>query len=247
MLSNKTAIITGCNRGIGLATLKIFAKNKANIFACARIDNSDFKQLCKNLSEENNVTIIPIFFDLSNEDEIKRGVKEIFSYKVSIDILVNNAGAVMTSSLFTMTSIATIKKAFDINFFGQTILTQYIVRNMSKNKKGSIVNISSVAALDGFPAQYEYASSKAALIGATKELAYEFSNNNIRVNAVMPGLTNTDMAKEATDTVYENHINRTLMKRLADPSEIANVILFLASDLSSYMTGQTIRVDGGIL
>lgn len=247
MLSNKTAVITGCNRGIGLATLKIFAKNRANIFACARVYNNEFDKICKKLSDENNVKIIPIFFDLSDENDIKNGVKEILSYKLPIDILVNNAGVVMTSSLFTMTSIDTMKKSFNINFFGQTILTQYIVRNMSKNNKGSIINISSVAALDGFPAQYEYAASKAALIGATKELAYEFSNNNIRVNAVMPGLTNTDMAKEATDNTYQSHINRTLMKRLAEPHEIANVILFLASDLSSYVTGQTIRVDGGIL
>lgn len=247
LLKDKTAIITGANRGIGLATLELFAQNGANVFACARLENEEFLDVCKKLSDSYNVNVNPIFFDLENEEEIKQGAKEILSHKVPIDILVNNAGVILESSLFPMTKIETMRRTFDINFFAQTILTQYIVRNMSKNKSGSIINVASITALDGFSTHYEYAGSKGAILGATKELACEFAKYNIRVNAVAPGITNTNIAKSVSDELQQLHADRTLMKRLAEPLEIANSILFLASDMSSYMTGQVLRVDGGVL
>jgi 3-oxoacyl-[acyl-carrier protein] reductase len=164
----------------------------------------------------------------------------------SIDVLVNNAGIVSKNALFMMTPIDTIREVFEVNFFGQMLVTQFAARVMSRQKRGSIVNVSSIAALDGDPGQLEYVASKAALIGATKKLAKELAPSGIRVNAVAPGITETGMLSRMSIDVKEKILNKSDMKRVAAPADIAQAILFLASDLSSYITGQILRVDGGM-
>jgi Dehydrogenases with different specificities (related to short-chain alcohol dehydrogenases) len=245
ILEGKNAIVTGANRGIGRKTVEIFARNGANIWACARKKTDDFENGIKELSKEYNVSIEPIYFDLAKADQIKEAMKEIVSKKEQIDILVNNAGMISENKLFQMTTIEEMKELFEVNFFSHIIITQYISRVMIRQKYGSIVNVASIAALDGDPAQLEYVSSKAAIIGATKKLAIELGKYNIRVNALAPGLTDTDMASNMRNEYLEKTIQKTIMKRLGNAEEIANAIMFLASDLSSYITGQIMRVDGG--
>lgn len=246
LLKDKNAVITGCNRGIGKEILRLFAENGASVWACVRKQNDEFDEFITRLSEQYHVKIMPVYFDISDEQQIKAGIKTIMSSKMPVDILVNNAGMVPESKLFQMTPISDMKKTFDINFFSQMLITQYISRIMSKMGRGSIVNMASIAGLDGNPAQLEYVSSKAAIIGATKKLAIELGAYGIRVNAVAPGLTDTSMAGEMSKELMESTVNKTIMKRLGRPEEIASVVLFLASDLSSFMTGQTIRADGGM-
>ena len=177
---------------------------------------------------------------------MKDAVKTIKADNLPIDILVNNAGAVSENRLFNMTSISQMQDIFDVNFFSTIRLTQMISKIMIRQKHGNIVNVTSISAIDGEPGQIEYVASKAALIGATKKLASELGRYNIRVNAVAAGVLNVGVSRSMTDEMKEKMIQKTIMKRLGEGYEIANVIAFLASDLSSYVTGQVIRVDGGM-
>jgi|TARA_Y100000031_G_C8210659_1_gene380749 3-oxoacyl-[acyl-carrier protein] reductase len=246
LLKGKTVVLTGSNRGIGKAMLEVFAKNGANIWACVRKPDDNFTRDIAVLTEKTGVTISPVYFDLADVEQVKEGVKTIRSSKQSVDILVNNAGINYTS-LLQMTPIDKMKDVFDINFFSQMLLTQYILKIMTRQMSGSIINLSSSAAIEGNEGRTAYASSKAAMICSTKVLARELSAYNIRVNAIAPGLTQTDMMVESTpEDALENTLQRICMKRVGRPEEIANVALFLSSDLSSYMTGQVLRVDGGM-
>ncbi len=246
MLNGKNAVITGARRGIGRATVEIFALQGANVWACARKQDDDFEQDMRQIAEKYSVSIWPVYFDVTDETQIKQAVQSIRKQKVSIDVLVNMAGIVEESTSFQMTSIDKMKHLFDTNFFAVTLLTQYISRLMARQNSGSIINIASIAGVDGEPAQYEYAASKAAIIGATKHLARELVSNNIRVNAVAPGMIETKMGAKIEDNLREYMLNKVIMKRMGKPSEIAYVVAFLASDYASYMTGQVIRVDGGM-
>ena len=246
LLCGKNAIITGARRGIGRVTVETFAKNGANIWACARGKNEQFEQEMERIAAENNVQIWPIYFDVTEEDQVKNAIQEIKKQKLSVDVLVNVAGIADDSTSFQMTSMEKIKIVFEVNFFAVTLLTQYVSRLMARQKSGSIVNIASIAGLDGTPAQYEYASSKAAIIGGTKNLARELAPSNIRVNAVAPGMIETDMGAKIDEELKNSILSKSIMKRMGRPEEVANVIAFLASDLSSFMTGQIVRVDGGI-
>jgi 3-oxoacyl-[acyl-carrier protein] reductase len=245
LLKGKNAIVTGCNRGIGKAIVEVFAENGANIWACARKQTNEYETFIKELAQKYNIIIKPVYFDLTDYEQIKNGVREIMSEKKPVDILINNAGIVPESLLFTMTPMEQMKNTFDVNFFAQIFLTQLVTRIMNRQKQGRIVFISSIDGLDGFD-QFEYASSKAALVGATKKLANELGSFGILVNAIAPGLTETEMGKKAKPEVAEERIARTVLKRFASPHEIANAVLFFASDLASYITGQILRVDGGM-
>lgn len=246
LLKGKNAVLTGSNRGIGKAILEVFTKNGANVWACARKPEDKFTSYIKKLAKETGVKISPVYFDLQDTQQVKEGINTILSTKEPIDVLVNNAGIIHTAS-FQMTSIDKMKEIFEVNFFSQMLLTQYISRTMTRQKKGSIINISSSAAIEGNKGRIGYASSKAALICSTKVMAKELAAYNIRVNAIAPGLTETDMMRGSTpENALESTLQRTCMKRVGEPVEIANAVLFLSSDLSSYMTGQVLRVDGGM-
>ena len=186
LLQGKNAIITGARRGIGRATVEVFAAQGANIWACARSHNESFEIDMSSLSERYGVSIWPLYFDVTNETEMKAAIQSIRKQKVAVDILVNIAGIADKSTSFQMTSIGKMKHVMDVNLFAVTLLTQYVSRLMARQNFGSIVNITSIAGIDGAPAQYEYAASKAAIIGATRNLSREFAANNVRVNAVAP-------------------------------------------------------------
>tara|TARA_B110001452_G_scaffold265190_1_gene269464 strand:+ start:3061 stop:3807 length:747 start_codon:yes stop_codon:yes gene_type:complete len=247
LLKNKTAVITGCNRGIGKKLLEIFSLNGANIFACARTIDDKFKKFCKELESNKKTKITPICIDLENEESIKKAAGEITNQAVTIDILINNAATIQTA-LFQMTTQKDLKKIFQVNVFSQVLFTQYILKLMVRNKKGgSIVFVSSTAGLDGNQGRNAYASSKAALISQSKVLSKELGAKNIRVNSIAPGITETEMLKKNTsENLIKQIEENSSLKRIASPKEIANTILFLSSDLSSYITGQVIRVDGGM-
>lgn len=246
LLKNKTAIITGCNKGIGKEILKIFSENGAKIFACVRKIDEKFNQEITSLKDKNNSEIIPLSFDLLNEDEIKEAAKKILTLSEKIDILVNNAGAIETA-LFQMMSSKKFKEIFEVNFFSQIILTQFILKSMIKNKSGSIINISSISGLDANVGRSAYSASKSALISQSKVLSKEVGGHNVRVNCIAPGLVNTDMLnKNTASETIEKMIQNISLRRIANPIDIANVVLFLSSDLSKYITGQVIRVDGGM-
>ena len=246
LLQNKTAVVTGCNRGIGSKILEVFSANGATIFACVRNVSEEFKTFTNEMEKKFNNKIIPIQFDLNDEDQVKKAASSILSSNSPIDILVNNAATIYTA-LFQMTSIKKLKETFETDFFSQTLFTQYILKSMIKKKSGSILYISSSSALDGNEGRSAYSSAKAAIIAQAKALSREVGMYNIRVNAIAPGLTDTDMMKENTPKEIVNEVaSRTSLRRIANPQEIANAALFLSSDLSSYITGQVIRVDGGM-
>ena len=246
LIKGKTAVITGCNRGIGKALLEVFAKNGANVWACVRKPDVDFTEYIKGLVSEIGVKIRPVYFDLQDSEQIKEGIKTIRSAKEPIDILVNNAGVIHTS-LFQMTSIDKMREMFELNLFSQMLLTQQISKIMMRQKSGSIINLSSSAAIEANEGRTAYAASKSALITSTQVLSKELAGCGIRVNAIAPGLTQTDMMVESTpEDILEKTLQRISMKRVGRPEEIAKTALFLASDLSSYMTGQVLRVDGGM-
>lgn len=248
MLKGKTAIITGCSRGIGEATLNVFAQNGANVLAHARKRTDEFEHKCEELEHTYGVMVKPVYFEATDSLQMKQAVKEIQGdTKGKVDILVNNMATVNSVKLFQMTKMEEIREEFDVNFFAQIEFTQYISRLMVRNKKGSIINISSCAGLDGNTGMLQYVSSKAALIGATKRLAIELGNYNIRVNSIAPGLTETDMGNQMNEELEQQLLDHLIIKRKAKREEIANAVVFLASDLASYITGQIIRVDGGML
>ena len=246
LLKDKTAVITGSNRGIGKSILELFSENGANIIACSRNLDEEFLKLIENLKKKHKNKISPTKLDLNDEKKVKETASKISLSNDKIDILINNAGAIHTA-LFQMTSAEKFKEIFQINYFSQTIFTQQIIKNMIKNKSGSIVYISSTSGVDGNEGRGVYSDSKAAIISQSKVLSRELGVFNIKVNTIAPGLTNTNMMTEnTTKEKIKDVVGRLSLKRLADPSEIAKVALFLSSDLSSYVTGQILRVDGGM-
>ena len=245
MLRGKNAIITGARSGIGKATVKVFAENGANIWACARNKDENFELFLYEFEKKNDIWIRPVYFDMTNMKQMKAAFMEIRKEKQSIDVLVNNAGA-SYDALLPMLSIDKMKELMDINFFSHLQMTQLVARLMMKNKSGSIINTGSYLGLDGNRGQTIYSATKAAIHAMTKSLAKELAEYNIRVNAVAPGIVNTKLIKSMTDEDFNRTINKSAMKRAATPEEIANVILMFASDYTSYVNGQILRVDGGM-
>lgn len=243
----RTVIITGSNRGIGNSILKRFAKEKeVCILAHARKENKDFLDALDRIRKGNTSIIIePFYCDLAKQDEIIYSFSELLKKYKKIDVLINNAGVVMPSKSFLMMDDDTLRTSFEINFFAQVKITQMVCRAMIRNKKGSIVNMASVAAFSGIEGQFEYTASKAAIIGMTRRLSNELAAYNIRVNAVAPGMTNTDMIMQMNNNLRETLLNRLIAHRLGEPDEIANAVYFLASDEASFINGQSLLVNGG--
>lgn len=240
------AIVTGAKKGIGYATVLKLAEQGINVWACARCYDADFEENLEQIAKKNNVWIEPIYFDLLDIEEIKKGIKNIISKKKKIDILVNVAGIVYNNSFF-MTPIEKLKEVFEVNYFNQIFVMQLVGRIMMRQKNGVIVNVTSVSGIEITEGKLAYGSSKAAFIYATKAISKELAQYNIRVNAIAPGLTDTDMNKTISEEDMEKVIKRSSFKRMATPEEIASAIEFLVSNRSSFMTGQVLVVDGGRL
>jgi 3-oxoacyl-[acyl-carrier protein] reductase len=245
LLNGKNVIITGSAQGIGKVMLETFAANGANVWACARKRTDEFEANAQLLSEKYHVAIWTVYFDLQDHEQLKVAVKSITATKRTVDVLVNNAG-VTYNALFLMSTMDKLHEVFDVNFFSPFLFSQYIAKTMMRQKKGSIINISSSAGIDGNAGRSVYGASKAAVICVTKAMAEELGQFGVRVNSIAPGITRTTMITSMTDKVIQETILQSDMKRMGDPEDIAKAALFLASDMSSYVTGQVLRVDGGM-
>lgn len=247
LLEGKNAIITGCQRGMGRAMAEKFAQNGcAHIWAWARKPDPAFAADMTALAEKYAVCIEPVYCELSDGDAIREAVRSILREKLPVHILVNNAG-ITYNALFQMTSLDKLREQFEVNFFAPFLLTQQITRLMARTGGGSVVNIASSAAIDANAGRSAYGSSKAALICMTKAAAEELGGQGIRCNAIAPGITDTAMAGASmSEQVIGDTIRDTMLGRMGKPENIADAAVFLASDLSSYITGQVLRVDGGM-
>ncbi len=242
--ANKTVVITGSSRGIGLALVKKFANAGANIIACSSCYSEERDAMYKRIACENNVEIFPVYFDMSNEDSVRNGINQIKELKRNIDVLVNNAGISLIKTIF-FTKIEDLHRVFQINFFSTYLLTQGVIKLMKGSEGKSIINIASVAGIDGGVGVSAYGASKAAIIQLTKVMAQELAPLKIRVNAVAPGMVDTEMATKMGTAAIENMTKNSASGRMAKPEEVADVVVFLASNESSYINGDVIRVDGG--
>lgn len=246
LLEGKTAVITGCNRGIGKAVLDRMAAQGASAFALIRREDAAFTKHCAALSEKHGVDVRIVYADFENESAVTAAAREVLKTKQRIDILVNNIGVAFPQRMLAMTPMEAVKRSFQINVFSGMLFTQLISKSMMRSRQGSIVFLSSSAAFDG-GANIEYSAGKAAVLGEVRRLAVELGGFGIRVNAIAPGLTDTDMGGITSEEVKAAAMSRNIMKRMGEPEEIADAAVFLASDLSRFMTGQTLRVDGGLL
>ena len=244
-LQGKTALITGCNRGIGKAIAEEFAQEGANLICIMRKPNPEFKSETGVWSAKYGVEIEFAYCDMNEEDSIKSALNEIQKNKTQIDILVNNAGMAKFKP-FIMSRIDDYKQMMQVNFYGPILIMQYVVKNMVKLKKGSIINLSSISCLDANVGNAAYGASKAAISSLTRTLSKELAKANIRVNAIAPGFVDTKMNSQISTEYMQKMLEQIALRRIAAPVEIAKLAVFLGSDDSSYITGQTIRIDGGI-
>ena len=218
----------------------------ASAFALVRREDAAFTEHCAALSEKYGVDVRMVYADFENENAVTAAAREILKTKERIDILVNNIGVAFPQRMLAMTPMEAVKRSFQINVFSGMLFTQLISKSMMRGRRGSIVFLSSSAAFDG-GANIEYSAGKAAVLGEVRRLAVELGGFGIRVNAIAPGLTDTDMGGITSEEVKAAAMSRNIMKRMGEPEEIADAAVFLASDLSRFMTGQTLRVDGGLL
>lgn len=246
MLKNRTAVITGAARGIGLATAVELARNGATVILLGR-DKESLVRACETVrSEIPEADAEYLVCDVADPHSVRDAFQSIFRAHKKLNILVSNAG-ILDDSLIGMVTPQQIERTFGVNTYGVLYCAQYASRLIARSGGGSIINISSIIGTNGNIGQAVYGGSKAAVIGITKSLAKELAAQNIRVNAIAPGFIDTAMAKSIGSQKYQERLDSIKMKRIGLPSEVANVVLFLASDLSSYVTGQVIGVDGGML
>lgn len=245
MEDKKIALVTGGTRGIGKKVAEKFAKEGYNLVLNYVSDNTDINSVIDSFKEYKNEVIL-IKADVSKFNECENLVKEAIEKFGKIDVLVNNAG-VTKDGLIAMMKEDAFDRVIDVNLKGTFNMTRNVVPYMMKKRCGNIVNISSVVGVAGNAGQSNYAASKAGIIGFTKSLAKELAPRNIRVNAVAPGFIDTDMTSVLTDKVKENIYSQIPLKRMGEAEEVANVVYFLANEDSSYITGQVINVDGGMV
>ena len=245
MLKNKNAVVTGATRGIGREIAFTLAENGANVAINYRTLNEDVERLIEEL-KSYGTNIVAVKCDISDEEEVKNFIAESKKQLGSIDILINNAGITKDGLLMRMKE-KDFSDVLDVNLKGTFITTREAASIMMKQRHGKIINISSVVGVIGNAGQCNYAASKAGVIGISKSVARELASRNITVNVVAPGFINTDMTGVLPEKVKESMLQGIPLKRIGEPKDIANAVLFLASDLSNYITGQVINVDGGMV
>lgn len=241
---NKTAIVTGANRGLGKVIVEKLAGQSYDVWACSRSCSAEFEEYLEMLSSKYDVKVLPVYFDLKNAGEIKSGYKSICEYKRNIDVLINNAG-IGHMELFQMTKMEQVREIFEVNFMAAVQLSQLVLRNMSRQRSGKIINIVSTAADEVYVGNAIYGASKAALAAFTRSLAAEVYGNGISVNGIAPGLIDTQMSKVFEKKDPLEPIRHTALGRKIFPEEVADVIIELLSDKMKIINGEIIYVHGG--
>ena len=224
--------------------VEVFAAKGHNVWACARKQNLDFEEQLRNLSNQHNVWVKPVYFEMTDEESLKEGLNSIFADKQPIDVLVNNAG-ISTVGLLSQTKVEEVKRLFDVNYFSVLRIIQLVSKKMMMKRKGAIINMASLAGIEPQPGKIAYGSSKAAVILMTQCLAKELGPLGIRVNAIAPGPIETEMIHQYNDDMLKQLASESSLRRLGKPEEIAQTALFLASEQASYINGEIIKVDGG--
>lgn len=242
---NKTALITGATRGIGKQIALCLAQNGFDIALNYRTENDELKNTVKEI-ESYNVKCLPVKGDVSNFEDCERFIKEIIEEFGKIDVLVNNAGITKDTLIMRMKK-EDFEGVIDVNLVGTFNVTKNVISHMMKARSGRIINISSVVGISGNAGQTNYSASKAGIIGFTKSLAKEVGSRGILVNAVAPGFIETQMTQSLKDEIKEEIAKTIPLKRMGTAEDVANVVKFLSSEESSYITGQVIQVDGGML
>ena len=245
MEEKKTVFVTGGSRGIGKEVALKFAENGYDVILNYVSDKTDVDGLTKELKDKGAESLI-LKADVSNAEEVENVVKQAIEKFGKIDVLVNNAGITKDNLLMRM-SEEEFDKVLEINLKGTFIVTKAVTKYIMKKRQGAIINLSSVVGVAGNAGQCNYSASKAGIIGFTKSVAKELASRNIRANAVAPGFIATDMTQVLPDAVKENIHNQIPLKRMGTAKEVAELIYFLGSDASSYITGQVINIDGGMV
>ena len=242
---DKVAMITGATRGIGKQIALTLANEGYNIVLNYRTENDELIQ-AKNEIESKNVKCLTVQGDVTNFEDCKQMIESAIKEFGKIDVLINNAGITKDMLLARMKE-EDFKQVIDVNLVGTFNMTKNVISYMMKARNGKIINISSVVGIAGNAGQTNYSASKAGIIGFTKSLAKEVASRNILVNAVAPGFIETNMTDVLKQEVKDEIAKNIPLKRMGTPQDVANVVKFLASEDSSYITGQVISVDGGMI
>ncbi len=245
LLEGKTAIVTGGSRGIGKGIVETFAKHGANVAFTYNSSAEAAEALAADLSKEG-VKVKAYKSDAANFDQAQELANNVLEAFGSIDILINNAG-ITKDNLLMRISEEDFDKVIEVNLKSVFNMTKAVQRAMLKQRSGSIINMSSVVGVKGNAGQTNYAASKAGIIGFTKSVALELGSRNIRCNAIAPGFIETEMTGKLDEAVVQGWRDAIPLKRGGTPEDIANACVYLASDLSAYVTGQVLNVDGGML
>lgn len=244
MLQGKKALITGSSRGIGKEIARQYLLNGANVWGlCTKV--SDSKNELEALAREKGLQFTEIYANAQNIDELTVVVKEALQQSGGFDILVNNAGITRDGLSFRM-KLEDWETVLRVNLTASFISSQIVSSDMIKKRKGSIINMSSIVGIHGQGGQVNYSASKAGLIGFSKSLAKEVAARGVRVNAIAPGYIETDMTNAVNEEARKTWIDSIPLKRAGRPEDIAQLAVFLGSDMASYITGQVIGVDGGL-
>ncbi len=242
MLDGKVVLVTGASRGIGKAIALLAAENHAHVIVNYNKNGKSAAELV-DLIHEKGLSASMIKADVSSEDEVKDMFSSIKEKHSKIDVLVNNAG-IMQNGLLALTGTELFDHTIDVNLKGTFLCTRYATNIMRKQRSGRIVNISSIVGLQGSEGQTAYSASKAAVIGFTRSAAKELGRYGITVNAVAPGLIETDLIKDMKPDIRDKILSSISLGRIGTPEDVAKVVLFLSSDLASYVSGSVIVVDG---
>lgn len=245
-LEGKVAFVTGSTRGIGLETARTLARHGATVVLNGHASQETVDQSAADIAREFGTPCFGLLADAADPSAVKSCYAQIFTRFKRLDVLVNNAG-VMHEGLLGMIRDTAVRQTLEVNVMGPILHLQEASRLMARNKSGSIVNVTSIMGRFGAEGLTVYSSSKAALIGLTLAAAKELAPKNIRVNAVAPGFIDTDMTRSMPPQAYLQRLASIKMNRPGTPSEVADAIAFLASDLSRYVTGQVLGVDGGMV
>ena len=245
LLQGKTAIITGASRGIGSGIARVFAENGSNV-AFTYSSSVDSAMKLQDELLEHDVKVKSYKSDASDFNSSQKLITDVISDFGQIDILINNAGITKDNLLMRMGE-EDFDKVIEVNLKSVFNMTKAVQRTMLKQRKGSIINMSSVVGVKGNAGQTNYAASKAGIIGFSKSVALELGSRNIRCNVIAPGFIETEMTAKLDQSTVDQWRAGIPLKRGGTPNDIANACVFLASDMSSYITGQTIHVDGGML